>query len=168
MNHVALSYLERRFINFADSTYRWIETKHFSFSPADSTDSAVLAALVVHPRYRDTYLSPDSHSVDSKTIHGPYLVDRISADSFTLLDPQQAQATLEEFCGLDGYLPPPNIREQIAHDISASFRSSSSIYRLVDVPDASHECTGILWEFRELVVISAERSQVSLHVMAID
>jgi len=168
VNHVEVSYLEHAFINFEDGTYRWIDTKHFSFFPADSSDAAVLSALVAHPRYRDTYISPDSHAIESHGVHGPFLVDRIAPSSFLRLDAQQAQATLEEFCSLDGHLPPPDIRERIAHDISDTFQPASSIYRLGEVADASHDCTGILWEFRELVVISAERCRLSLHVTAID
>lgn len=168
VNEATIFLLERSFINFEDRTYRWIDTKHFSFGPGGSPDSAVLSALIAHPQYRDTYLSPDSHSIDSQTIHGPYLVERISAASFHRLDLQQAQATLDEFSSPGGYLPPPAIRERIAREISQPFESASSIYRLGEVPDASHELTGILLEFRELITISAAMSRLSLHVAAID
>ena len=46
--------------------------------------------------------------------------------------------------------------------------TASAIFKLGDLEEAKHDSAWVLWEFRELVVVSADRSEVILLVAAID
>jgi hypothetical protein len=48
---------------------------------ADADDRAVLALLIGHVRYRDSYAAPEFK--DAETIHGPYWLNVISPDVFS-------------------------------------------------------------------------------------
>jgi len=153
-------------IRFDDGSYRWISVKRFVWD-GTGDDPAVLAALIGHWRYRDHYMSPDSHEKDAGDIHGPYLVAAITPTEFVPLDQAGAAAVIEEFCGLFDAPPRPEVREQI-REVVLSRLGQSSWYRLRDLPEAIHELGCILWEFRELVAISRDDGEVLLVVMGID
>ena len=86
---------------------------------------------------------------------------------FVPVGPDGAAALVEEFGGLDGCPPRPEVREQIAASV-LSWLDRSSWYRLRDLPDALHEWGWVLMEFRELVAMPREASEVLSVVMAID
>jgi hypothetical protein len=162
----ALEYTGHTLILFEDRSYRWFSVKRFAWD-GTGDDTAVVAALIGHWRYRDHYASKDSHEQDAGDIHGPYRVAAITPAEFVPVDPDEAAALVEEFCGLFGYPPRPEVRDQIAASI-LSWLDRSSCYRLRDLPDAIHEWGWVLTEFRELVAISREASEVLSVVMAID
>lgn len=58
----ALVHLDSPFINFRDFDfgegshgYRWVNAKRFQLSSEALDDRDVLAALIAHPQFRDTY-----------------------------------------------------------------------------------------------------------------
>lgn len=163
---VALEYTGHTFINFDDRSYRWFSVKRFA-REGSGDDTAVLAALISHWRYRDHYASQNSHEQDAGDIHGPYRLAAITPAAFVPVNPAGAAALVEEFCGLDNCPPRPEVRQQIAAAI-LSWLDRSSWYRLRDLPDALHEWGCVLWEFRELVAISRDTGEVLSVVMAID
>jgi len=130
-------------------------------------DTAVIAALIGHWRYRDHYTSPDSQEEDAGDIHGPYLVAAITPTEFVPLDQAGAVAGIEEFCGLFDIPPRSEVREQIS-EIVLSRLGRSPWYRFLDLPEAIHQLGCILFEFRELVAILRDDGEVLLVVMGID
>lgn len=163
---VALEYTGHKLILFDDDSYRWFSVKRFEWDGAGD-DSAVLAALIGHWRYRDHYASRDSHEEDAGNIHGPYWLAAISPAEYVGVGPAEAAAVVEEFCGLYDTPPRPEVREQIEAVVLSQF-GGAACYRLLDLPDAIHEWGLVLWEFRELVAISRLAGAVLSVVMAID
>jgi hypothetical protein len=161
-----LEYAGHTLIAFADRSYRWVSVKRFICDPAAS-DEALLSALIGHWRYRDNFLSPDSHEQDTQTDHGPYRVAEITPASFERVEPGVAAGVVEEFCGLDDCPPRPDVRELIEATVKASLEGSAC-YRLRDLPHARHEYGSVLWEFRELAVVKRGSAELLSVVMAID
>jgi hypothetical protein len=162
---VALTYADHTLIRFDDHSYRWVDVKRFTWDGC-GTDEATLSALIGHSRYRDIYITADSHEHDSETIHGPYRVAEITANSFDAIEPKAALAVVEEFCALDSSPPRPDVQGRIQSAVSALHEAAC--YRLRELPHAVHEFGFVLWEFRELVAINRSTGAVFLVVMAID
>ena len=164
----SLTFTDRSFINFRDRSFRWVVSKRFGFTPALAPDEEILAALIGHRHYRDHYASGDSHEHDSGTIHGPYLVERISPASFESIDARSANETVDSFCGLNNFPPSKSIQERITAEVKVGFAKADAFYRLQNLPKAMHEASFVLWEYREIAVICRSDSSLILHVMAID
>ena len=163
---VTFDYAGNSLISFDDDSYRWLIVKRFAWDGAGD-DPEVLAALVGHRRYRDHYAGPNSHEEDAGNIHGPYWLTAITPAKFMSIGPDGATALVEEFCGLFGCPPRPEVREEIGASVLSHF-DGAACYRLGDLPDSIHEWGFVLMEFRELVVISREAGEVLSVVMAID
>jgi hypothetical protein len=161
-----LEYISHTLIGFDDRSYRWVSVKRFTCDPAAS-DEALLSALVRHWRYRDNFLSPDSHEQDTQTVHGPYRLAQIVPSSFECVDPDVAAGVVEEFSGLDDCPPLPEVCENIEAAVMSSLQGSAC-YRLRDLPHAIHEYGFVLMEFRELAVVKWGRTELLSVVMAID
>lgn len=157
---------EHRLIRFDDHSYRWIDLKRFAWD-GRGNDPEVLAALIASPRYRDTYLAPDSHQQDAETVHGPYRVAEIAPSDFEGVAASVAEATVGEFIGLCEPPPAPHVIREIESVVLPKLRGAAC-YRLRRIAHAEHEWASVLWEFRELVAISREAGEVALFVMAID
>ncbi len=163
---VTLEYAGHTLIPFDDRSYRWFSVKRFAWD-GTGDDTAVLAALIGHWRYRDHYASAGSHEQDAGDIHGPYRVAAITPVEFVPVGPEGAAALVEEFCGLYACPPAPEVRERIEASV-LSWLGRSSWYRLRDLPAALHDWGWVLMEFRELAAISRAASEVLSVVMAID
>jgi hypothetical protein len=157
---------EHRLIRFDDSSYRWIDIKRFPWD-GRGEDTGVLAAPIASPRYRDTYLAPDSHRHDAETVHGPYRVAEITPGDFEGVAASVAEATVGEFIGLSESPLAPEVFREIESDVLPKLRGAAC-YRLRRIARAGHEWASVLWEFRELVAISRDSGEVALFVMAID
>jgi hypothetical protein len=164
----SLAFSTRNFINFQDRSYRWVVSKRFEFTPPITSDEEILTALIENRQYRDHYASEDSHEHDSGTVHGPYLIERMSPASFERIDAHAASETLDNFCSLNNSPPPESIQERITAEVKADFATADAFYRLRSLPEATHEASFVLWEYREIVVICRSDSSLVLHVMAID
>jgi hypothetical protein len=163
---VSLEYLGHWFINFADRSYRWIDLKRFRCGQHCEAADA-LAALLENRHYRDLYMSPDSHERDAETLHGPYRVAEITPACFDSITAIAAAEMVEEFCRLDGYLPPAQVRVAVDAQV-LSLIGGKEYFRLRHLPDAVHEFGAVLVEFRELVIVDRDQCEVFLVVMAID
>ena len=157
---------EHQLVRFDDHSYRWIDVKRFAWR-GEEEDREVLAALIASPRYRDTYLSPDSQEQDAETVHGPYRVAGISPGDFERVTPEVAEAVVSEFVNLCESPPAPGVLGEIGSLILPRLRGAAC-YRLRRIAEAEHEWASVLWEFRELVAISRDGGEVVLIVMAID
>ena len=164
----SLAFDSRNFINFQDRSYRWVVSKRFEFTSPIASDEEILTALIENRHYRDHYASEDSHEHDSGTVHGPYLIERMSSASFERIDAHAASETLDNFCSLNNSAPPKSIQERITTEVKADFAKADAFYRLRSLPEATHEASFVLWEYREIVVICRSDSSLVLHVMAID
>lgn len=153
-------------LRFDDRFYRWIAVKRFRWDGVGD-DRSVLETLLGSLHYRDTYISPDSHLIDSEAVHGPYRVDRISTEAFEKLSELAARAWIDDFCALDSMTPKPEVIGQIESTILTRLHRAQS-YRLGPVYNAEHDTMWILKEFREVVTISRAKREVALIVMGID
>ncbi|MGC1275811.1 MAG: hypothetical protein WBC44_19060, partial [Planctomycetaceae bacterium] len=165
-----IEFIDHSQINFADATYRWIVLKRFSFSDDSMEHRTLLDSLIRCRWYRDHYASADSHEHDSKTIHGPYRLSEITAESFEAVTAAEAGSVVDEFCNLDEFESPPTdaVKRQIATQITVRIDTAASIFRLRQLDGAKHDWGDVLWEFRELVTISRTEHELGLIVMAID
>lgn len=163
---VTLEYTGHTLIGFDDDSYRWLSIKRFAWD-GNGDDTAILAALIGHWRYRDHYASQGSHEQDAGDIHGPYRLAAITPAEFVPVGPDRAAVVVDEFGRLYNLPPRAEIREKIASSV-LSWLGRSSWYLLRDLPDAIHEWGWVLMEFRELVAISREPREVLSVVMAID
>jgi hypothetical protein len=57
--------------------------------PADTDDYAVLALLIRHVRYRDSY--GGTGDTDMKNIHAPYWLNTVTPEVFSLCPPPMLQ-----------------------------------------------------------------------------
>lgn len=168
MSDTTVHFQRRLFVNFNDSSYRWICVKIFQFAPLEASDEQILLALVRDWHYRDSYISAESHEEDSKTTHGPYLVSRIGISAFLPIGQVGANGVLAGFCGLNGFNPTPETQACITACLAPILNSTAAFYRLAELPDARHETSFVLWEFRELLAINRLDGSVALVVMAVD
>lgn len=125
----SLTFSSKSLINFQDRSYRWIDSKEFAFTPAIASDEQILTALIENRQYRDHYASEDSHEHDSGTVHGPYLIERMSSASFQRIDAHAASETLDNFCSLNNSPPPESIQERITAQVKAGFATADAFYR---------------------------------------
>lgn len=163
---VALEYTGHTMIHFEDHSYRWFNLIQFAWN-GEGSDTDVLAALIAHRQYRDTFMSPDSHERDAVDIHGPYHLAAITPDVFESIDAAGAIAVVEEFYDVADTPRSQETQQEVADDVISRF-IDASCYRLRPLPEAVHDFGFVLWEFREVVAISRERGEVLMVVMAID
>jgi hypothetical protein len=163
---VAIDYAGQTLIPFEDRSYRWVSVKRFTCD-CGASDEEILAGLIGHWRYRDNFLSADSHEHDTRTVHGPYRVAEINPSSFERIGPYAATTVVGEFCGLYDSRPRPEVQERIQAEVLSPLQRSVC-YRLRELLHAVHEYAFVLMEFRELVAIDRSASAVLSIVMAID
>jgi len=163
-----IQFVDRTFINFKDQTYRWIDIKRFQYK-CDPVDSKILLSILIADRhYRDSYDLENSHIEDSKTIHGPYLLSRISVASFDRADIEGVKTSLNKFCEYAGVLPAKEVTRRIKRDVFDQVRRATGVYRLRRLQNAKHDRGWVLDEFREFVIIDGVQKELLLVVGAID
>ena len=167
MTEPGLGYVGRTFINFKDNSFRWIDLKEFHIPVGLSAEDA-LRQLLEHARYRDHYTSEDSHEHDSESLHGPYELRHIEADSFELVDEQQAIDLVRGFTRAYGD-PGVEVLDEIDRVVYPVIRGSGVRYRLRDLgQEALHDFGWVLRDFTELVLIDPANNREVLLVAAID
>ena len=157
-----------RFVNFVNSTFQWIDVKLFGMSGQDLDDRAVLALLLAHVRYRDSYAGTGDE--DMKTIHGPFRLDAITVDSFVAVDAAAEIAALGAWATQFAPLPEA-VAEQVESEVYQRLRDATSRYRLVNPgKEQFHEWGGVVGSagFHELVVIDRSAGSVALIVASDD
>ncbi|MEV0374536.1 hypothetical protein AB0I10_32925 [Streptomyces sp. NPDC050636] len=178
----ALVRLDSLFINFQDFDfpqgsshgYRWVDIKRFRVPsdmppalPPDMHDERnVLAALIAHLEFRDTY---DGGGVDPDgTRHGQWWLDRIAPDSYRAVDDTAAIGIIDTWAIGQGTLP-KQLEARLRAEIYSPIRSSTDRFALGDLPkDAVHDYGPIHIDFHELVLIDRPASTVTLLVAADD
>jgi hypothetical protein len=154
------------FINFRTSR-QWVLIKLFALPP-DLEDEVVLALLVRHVRYRDSYAAPDFQ--DAKTIHGPYWLSAIGPSVFSPVSATDAEALIRTWANYTVPLT-GNDRAAMEREVYRRIREATSRYVLPDMRDtAQHDWGYVVGAdgFHELVLIDRACNQVALLVASDD
>jgi hypothetical protein len=161
---MVLDFTSTVILYFRDNSFRWVDVKHFTFE-AEGSARDVLAALVAHRQFREGYIGGP---VGEQDVHGPYHLDRISAESYEQVDQPSALAWVRDFCGLYEAHPSAALAADLQCIVERRIAQASGIYRLPVLEEARHEAAAILLEFRELVLIDQAARELALVVMGVD
>ncbi|WP_200863082.1 hypothetical protein [Amycolatopsis orientalis] len=168
----ALVHLDSPFINFRDFDfgegshgYRWIDFKRFQLPPETLDDRDVLAALIAHPQFRDTY---DGGGVQGWPRHGQWWLDRITPDAYETVDAGTAIDILGSWANQHGDVPEA-LASRLREDVYAPISKATTRYLLGQLPeDAIHDYGPIHIDYHELVLIDRPAATLSLLVAADD
>ncbi|WP_156752926.1 hypothetical protein [Mycobacterium sp. 1245801.1] len=162
-----LAYQGEVFINFRTSR-QWVVIKLFTF-PADANDRDILALLIQHLRYRDSYATRNFQ--DAKTIHGPYWLNAITPEAFSAVSAEDAEALLRTWAEYQAPLPTAR-RDEMESELYPRIRGATARYQLADLRDtAEHDwgsSVGSDSGFQEFVLIDRRAGSVALVVASDD
>ncbi|MER5780753.1 hypothetical protein ABT104_03350 [Streptomyces mobaraensis] len=169
-----LIHLDRSFINFRDFEfgegthhgYRWVDAKRFQLPSETPDDRVVLAALISHPQFRDTY---DGAGVQGWPRHGQWWLDRITPDTYEAVDATTAVDVIHSWAaGQYGNVPEPLI-SRLQREIYTPIRKATGRYLLGPLPEnAFHDYGPIHINYHELVLIDRPAGTLDLLVAADD
>lgn len=146
--------------------HHWIDIKQFALHSRPS-GPAVLDELIGHVRYRDTYITDDSHEVDSGNVHGPYRLEEITPAAFEPIDATSAAELVTSYARR--FELPEERWSELDRSVLDPIAAASSIHRLKDLGNGAwYDCGGILDDFEELVAIDTARSTLALVVLGGD
>lgn len=155
-------------INFRNQTYQWVSIKLFAL-PADADDYEVLALLIRHVRYRDSYGGTGDR--DMETIHGPYWLYAITPELFSPVSAADAEALVRTWAEYAAPLPDAR-RLEMEHDLYPRIYGATSRYQLRDLREvAQHDwgsSVGAITGFFEFVLIDRRAASVALVVASDD
>ncbi|SBT94335.1 hypothetical protein GA0115233_108525 [Streptomyces sp. DI166] len=169
----ALVHLDSPFINFRDFKfsdasahgYRWIDLKRFRLAAAAPEDRALLAALIAHPQFRDTY---DGNGALDRPRHGQWRLDRITPDAYRPVSAATASALIRAWTVQHGPVPQALV-QRIQQQVHTPIATATSTYVLAPLPeDARHEYGPIHIDFHELILIDRPAKILTLVVAADD
>lgn len=168
----ALHHLGSPFVNFRDFDfgegshgYRWISTKRFRLPMDAPDDRTVLAALIAHPQFRDTY---DGAGVQDWPRHGQWWLERITPGAYQAVDALTATEFIRTWAGRYGDVP-QELEARLVEHLYAPIRTATSQYVLGELPDdALHDYGPIHIDFHELVLIDRPAATLTLLVAADD
>lgn len=162
-----LVYQGEVFINFRTSR-QWVVIKLFTI-PADANDRDILALLIQHLRYRDSYATQNFQ--DAKTIHGPYWLNAITPEAFSTVSAEDAEALLRTWAEYQAPLPVAR-REEMERELYPRIRGATTRYQLADLRDtAEHDwgsSVGSDSGFHEFVLIDRRAGSAALVVASDD
>lgn len=91
-----LTFLDHRTVHLDSGTFFWVSIKSFQID-GNASDETLLADLIAHLQYRDTYAAPASESLVEASIHGKFRLGCISVDSFVPYTHEEVQDDLEQW-----------------------------------------------------------------------
>ncbi|MGW5638397.1 hypothetical protein [Streptomyces sp. NPDC003832] len=168
-----LAHLDSPFINFRDYKfaessahgYRWIDIKRFRLHSPAPADRALLAALIAHPQFRDTY---DGSGVQDWPRHGPWWLDRITPDAYRAVDAAGASAVIRAWAGQHGPVPKA-LTQRMQEQVHTPLTNATSTYLLGPLPEeAQHDWGRVQIDFHELVLVDRPAATLTLLVAADD
>jgi hypothetical protein len=171
--HHSLTHWDSPFISFKDFDfpvrrghgYRWVHIKRLHLPAGSLTDRDLLAALIAHPEFRDTY---DGARVWFEPRHGQWWSDRITPSTYTAADESTATSTIHSWA-TDGVPLPPDLDMRLREAVCAPIRQATSRYALGALPeDARHDYGPIHIEFHKLILIDRRMGALALLVAADD
>ncbi|MEU6051170.1 hypothetical protein ABZ829_12145 [Streptomyces xanthochromogenes] len=160
------------FINFRDFDFgegshgcRWIDTKRFQLSAESLDDREVLAALIAHPQFRDTY---DGAGVQDWPRHGQWWLDRITPDAYDIVDAEPAVDVVHSWATQHGDVP-ESLASRLRQEVYTVIRKATSRYLLGQLPeDAFHDYGPLHIDYHELALIDRPAATLTLLVAADD
>jgi hypothetical protein len=171
--HHALTHWDSPFINFKDfgfpdgrgHGYRWVHIKRFHLPLVPPADHDLLAALIAHPEFRDTY---DGADIWLEPRHGQWWSDRITPGTYMAVDEARAADAIHTWATSGAPLP-PELDARLQEAVYTPIRHATSRYALGALPeDAHHDYGPIHIEFHELVLIDRRLGTLALLVAADD
>ncbi|MER6124745.1 hypothetical protein ABT173_19280 [Streptomyces sp. NPDC001795] len=145
--------------------YRWVHLKRFHLPSAVSEDRDLLAALIAHPEFRDTY---DGSGLWLEPRHGQWWSDRITPDTYEPIDEQAALETVRKWATA-GVVLPRALEARLHETVYTPIHRATSRYALGDLPEeAQHDYGPVHFEFHELVLIDHSIGILTLLVAADD
>jgi hypothetical protein len=122
-------------VSIRDGSYRWISVKRFTVPDGASREAVdVLGALIGHPAYWDAYLGGDGISPH---VHGPYLLEAISPDSFVGCDAAAVRTTLGDWLHRDGDVSDDQIEGSLS-DVYQLIEDADTCLELPDLGEPGH------------------------------
>jgi hypothetical protein len=154
------------FVNFRTSR-QWVLIKLFALPP-DLDDQAILALLIRHVRYRDSYAAPEFS--DAKTIHGPYRLDAITPQVFSAASASDSEALVRTWAN---YIEPliGDDRAAMEREVYSRIQEATTLYQLPDMRrTARHDWGYVVGSdgFHELILINRRINVVALLVASDD
>ncbi|MEV0593342.1 hypothetical protein [Nonomuraea cavernae] len=167
----SLHFVAHELINFRNGSYAWIDVRRFQLAGWSGDDMAALDLLLRHERYRDDYASGDSVGLDSRRLHGPFLLSRVTAGSFEPVDEASAHQLIRTWAKEIGFLDP--VPEELAPRLEThvydSLCGATERYKLRELgEEAMHDYGLVLWDFWELVLLNRSDASLTLVVGAVD
>ncbi len=156
------------FVNFRHSR-QWVILKLFGL-PADADDDAVLALMIGHRLYRDSFAlgSQEKHEAP---IHGPYRLEVLTPAAYSPVSADDAEALLRTWAEYEVPLPETQ-RDELERELYSRIRAASSCYQLANLGEAAwHDWGGVVGSstgFHEFVLIDRETGSVALVVASDD
>ncbi|MFB6837886.1 hypothetical protein [Streptomyces sp. NPDC056361] len=169
----ALTHWDSIIINFRDFAfpegkghgYRWVHLKRFRLPSDVPGDRDLLAALIAHPEFRDTY---DGAGVWLEPRHGQWWSDRITPDTYLPVGDETATDVIRSWAA-GGVGVPVDLAERLQEAVYTPIHHATSRYALGDLPDdALHDYGPIHIEFHELVLVDRRKGALTLLVAADD
>lgn len=167
LTHYDSPFVNFRHFHFPDGKghgYRWVSVKRFRLPVGTADDRELLAALIAHPEFRDTY---DGAGVWGAR-HGQWWSDRITPETYLPVDEAGAVERVRAWATA-GVPLPTALSERLREAVYDPVRRATSRYLLGPLPeDAQHDYGPIHIEFHELVLIDRAVGVLSLVVAADD
>ncbi|WP_093615870.1 hypothetical protein [Streptomyces indicus] len=160
-------FINFRAFDFGEGSYgyRSIDAKRFQLLSDAPDDRDVLAALIAHPQFRDTY---DGAGVQDCARHGQWWLDRMTPDAYETVGADTAIDVVHSWANQHGGTPEP-LASRLRQEIYAPIRSATSRYLLGPLPeDALHDYGPIHIDFHEIVLIDRPTATLTLLVAADD
>jgi len=154
----------------AGDGHRFMVAKRLKYE-AKSNAASLLTALLEHPAYRDTFLTPDSGQHDRVDMHGPFVLSDIRLEDFEPIEARSARQAIEVFWSDENYeLPKPGATEQVMQLLRELDLDHGKTLRLEKSGvSQEHELSHILRDgFQEFVIFNPKVRVVTLLVLAID
>jgi hypothetical protein len=162
----SLVYQGEVFIKFRTSR-QWVLIKLFALPP-NADDRELLALLIRHVRYRDSYAAPDFK--DAKTIHGPYRLNAITPETFFPMSAADAEALIRTWADYTVPLTDDD-RAAMEREVYPRIQGATSRYQLSDMRDtAQHDWGYVVGSdgFHEFVLINRQANSLALLVATDD
>ncbi|MET9492379.1 hypothetical protein [Nocardia sp. NPDC006630] len=163
-----LTFETERSVLLDRGTYHWARLQTFRIDSARPV-SELLTALVAHPRYRDHFATA-FEGQGIHTLHGPYRVECIAADTFRPISSTSARILLQDWADNAGVPVSREIQAELDTQVFPLLEAPE-LLQLPDLrPDAQHDWGWVVGVdgFHELVAIDQADRVLTLIVAADD
>lgn len=165
-----LTYIDETAIVFANNTYQFVVLREFALPTHEPLgDRDVLTALIANRHYRGSFVGTGD---GDDTIHGPYQVRAITADSFVTVSAFDAESLLRAWAEYTTALPEA-VRTAVERDVYPRINKATAVYQLPKLPPEAREtewrfALGNATGFHEFVLIDRARGVVTLLIATDD